>query len=620
MAFSKKLRKYSFLVYHNNLKLVIYLKTKMPTINVQKDLLMQQLGTNYTDDQFDQLCFDFGIELDEITSEKKMAMKERGTVGQESDDVIYKIDIPANRYDLLSMEGLVLALKIFTGKMDPPEYKIKPSGVSFSVDEHALAVRPVLLGAIVRGVKFTEDLYNSFIDLQDKIHQNIGRKRSIVSIGTHDLDTIQGPFLYTAIKPEQLKFKPLNQTQEFTAVELMDLYADSHLKPYLPLIRDKPEYPVIMDKNKTVLSMPPIINGDVSKITLKTTNILIEITATDRAKATIALDTIVSMLVSSNGSFAAESVSINYVDGRKHETPDMKYRTEKVETRYINQGLGLNLHYSKVASLLTRMGLIATPNQSGEEIEVRVPPSRHDIIHKCDIMEDVGIAFGYDNIPTTLPKSATIATQVPLNKMSDQLRQEIARCGYTEALNFALCSEDELSTMLRKTKVDCLVRIQNPKTIEFQVARTCLLSGLLKTLNSNKKMPLPMKLFEVSDVVYTDQSFDVGARNERHLAAVYYGKQTSGFEIIHGLLDRIMQVLDTPYIGSEPNKESKIEFGYYIESTDDEAYLPGRCAAVVYRGQRIGYLGILHPEVLINFDLNHPASALEINIEPFVCC
>lgn len=587
----------------------------MPTVNVKKDLLMRQLGTCYTDEQFDELCFQFGIELDEITSEKKMALKEKGVTGKESDDVIYKIDIPANRYDLVCLEGLVLALKIFTGKMKPPTYHIKPSGIKFTVDKHAHDVRPVLIGAVVRDIHFTQDLYDSFIDLQDKIHQNIGRRRSMVSVGTHDLDTVQAPFHYTAQEPKKLKFTPLNQDREFNASELMTLYEDSYLKPYLPLIKDKPEYPVIMDRASKVLSMPPIINGNVSKITMNTKNVLIEITATDRDKATIALDTIVSMLTSSNGSYSAESVEIEHHDGRKFVTPDMSYHKESVKRDYINRGLGVDLTAGEIAVLLTKMGLRADALTNGEDIEVHVPPTRHDIIHKCDVMEDVGIAYGYDNIIKTLPKSATIASQVPLNKLSDQLRNEVARCGYTEALNFALCSEDELSTLLnRKKNTKELVLIQNPKTIEFQVARTCLLSGLLKTLNSNRKMPLPMKLFEVGDIVLVDGAKDVGARNERHLAAIYYGKQTSGFEIIHGLLDRVMQVLDCPYIGEHPDR-ARTTRGYYIEASTDGSYLAGRCAAVIYNGRRIGNLGILHPNVLTNFELNHPASALEIDIE-----
>lgn len=91
-----------------------------------------------------------------------------------------------------------------------------------------------------------------------------------------------------------------------------------------------------------------------------------------------------------------------------------------------------------------------------------------------------------------------------------------------------------------------LVRIANPKTQDFQVARYTLLPGLLKTIQANKNMPLPLKLFEISDVVVLDENVDTGTRNVRHFCAVNYNK-TPGFEVIHGLLDRFMQLLDCKF-------------------------------------------------------------------------
>lgn len=88
-----------------------------------------------------------------------------------------------------------------------------------------LQVREHIVAAVLRDITFTQDSYNSFIDLQDKLHQTIGRKRSIVSIGTHDLDTIKGPFVYDAKPPSAIRFKPLNQTKEYTGEEIMELYA-----------------------------------------------------------------------------------------------------------------------------------------------------------------------------------------------------------------------------------------------------------------------------------------------------------------------------------------------------------------------------------------------------------
>lgn len=77
---------------------------------------------------------------------------------------------------------------------------------------------------MLRNIKFTQERYDSFIALQDKLHANLARQRTLVSIGTHDLDTIKGPFTYEALPPEQIKFVPLNQTKEMNAKELMEFY------------------------------------------------------------------------------------------------------------------------------------------------------------------------------------------------------------------------------------------------------------------------------------------------------------------------------------------------------------------------------------------------------------
>ena len=104
---------------------------------------------------------------------------------------------------------------------------------------------------------------------------------------------------------------------------------------------------------------------------------------------------------------------------------------------------------------------------------------------------------------------------------------------------------------------------------------------------------------------------DVGARNERRLCAVNYNK-SPGFEVVHGLLDRIMQLLEVPF------DATKTGSGYHLKAADDETFFPGRCAHVVVDGLPVGILGVLHPDVITGFDLNLPCSALELNIEPFL--
>jgi phenylalanyl-tRNA synthetase beta chain len=200
------------------------------------------------------------------------------------------------------------------------------------------------------------------------------------------------------------------------------------------------------------------------------------------------------------------------------------------------------------------------------------------------------------------------------------------------------------------------VKIANPKTLEFQVVRTSLLPGLLKTIRENRSHPLPIRIFETSDVVFKDTTRERQARNERHAAAVWCNK-TAGFEVVHGMLDRIMQMLEVPRISGA---DLQAETGYYIKEANgrpfllpsavssalnfsfaDPAFFPGRAATIFYRapptGQshlttikndieaafhskkdaEIGTLGVLHPSVLEKFEIGYPCSALEVTLEPF---
>ncbi|XP_074047372.1 phenylalanine--tRNA ligase beta subunit isoform X2 [Macrotis lagotis] len=589
----------------------------MPTVSVKRDLLFRALGRSYTDEEFDELCFEFGLELDEITSEKEIISKEQGDEKAEgaSDVILYKIDVPANRYDLLCLEGLVRGLQVFKERINTPRYKrIKPNNGQIQrliLTEETAQVRPYAVAAVLRNIKFSRARYDSFIELQEKLHQNICRKRALVAIGTHDLDTISGPFTYTARPPSDIKFRALNQTEEHTACELMDLYkTDNHLKHFLHIIENKPLYPVIYDSNGVVLSMPPIINGNHSKITLKTRNVFIECTGTDLTKAKIVLDVIVTMFSEyCEKQFTVEAAEVIYPNGKSYMYPELTYRKEMVKADLINKQIGISETPASLAKLLTRMCLKSEVIGDGNQIEIEIPPTRADIIHACDIVEDAAIAYGYNNIQMTIPKTYTIANQLPLNKLTELLRHDLAAAGFTEALTFALCSQEDVAGKLgMDISATKAVHIANPKTAEFQVARTTLLPGLLKTIAANRKMPLPLKLFEISDIVVKDSSRDVGARNHRHLCAVYYNKNP-GFEVIHGLLDRIMQLLDVPF------GEDK---GYVIKAAEGSAFFPGRCAEIFAKGQSVGKLGVLHPDVITKFELTMPCSALEINVEPFL--
>ncbi len=188
----------------------------------------------------------------------------------------------------------------------------------------------------------------------------------------------------------------------------------------------------------------------------------------------------------------------------------------------------------------------------------------------------------------------------------------MALSGYTEVLTFTLCSKDENFTFLNKPEnAKEAVFLSNPKTLEYQVVRTSLLPGLLKTISSNKHVPLPIKIFETSDVVLKDESQERRARNERRLAAIYCSK-SSGFEYIHGMVDRIMLMLNIPLVSVGSSD------GYYIQESENETFFPDRRADVFYKNKVIGHFGIVHPKVLKSFDIGYPCSAFELTLEPFL--
>ncbi|KAJ7638967.1 phenylalanyl-tRNA synthetase subunit beta [Roridomyces roridus] len=616
----------------------------MPTVSVNKADLWKRLGQEYTSEEFDHLCFEYGIELDEdTTAEVEEAIKN----GLPTDPPQLKIEIPANRYDLLCIEGIARALRVFLGKAEAPRYKLAmpPNGevglVNVTVHPDTKKIRPLFACAVLRNVKFTELSYASFIDLQDKLHQNICRRRQFVAIGTHDLDTLEAPFRYEARPPKDIKFKPLSKDREYTAEELMTVYeSEKHLSKYLPIIRDSPVYPIIYDAKDRVLSMPPIINSEHSKITLNTRNIFIDVTATDQTK----LDIVVNMVATMFSEYCAEPYTIEPVkvilpDGQSKITPDISGRHTTAHASYVNSCTGLNLSGSEVSKLLQKMSLYTSLSPSNpDKILVEIPATRPDILHECDLMEDAAIAYGFNNLPLTFPPTTTVGQPSPVSEVSDVVRQEWALAGWVEVLPLILCSHEENFEWLNhEDDGKTVIKIANPKTLEFQVVRTTLVPGLLKTIRENRSHALPIKIFETSDIAVKDSTRERQARNIRHAAAVWCNK-TAGFEVVHGMLDRAMKMLDVPRIGSQ---DHTAKTGYYIKETSDPMYFPGRAATIYYRpppaaaknsisavkqeietalhlqDMKLGTLGILHPTVLEKFEIGYPCSSIEFTLEPF---
>ena len=598
-----------------------------------------------------------------------------------SEDVLYKIDIPANRYDMLCLEGIARALNIFRGRVAPVEYRVSdvppPDRITITVKPETALIRPFIVAAVLRGVSFTLARYASFIDLQDRLHTNLCRHRSLVAIGTHDLATLTPPFTYEALPPADISFRPLKQDKEWRADELLEHYAahDLKLRRYVPLIGDSVVAPVVLDATRAVASLPPIINSAASAITLSTRDVFIECTATDAAKARVVLNTVVAAFCEyCDTPLCVEPVDVTDALGRTTTTPDLAPRPLTVDAAYIRGIVGVDLPADGMARLLSRMALPATAADDGASITVAIPPTRTDVLHACDVAEDVAIAHGYNNVPPLVASLPAFGGEAPLNALCESVRGELACAGWTEILTWALGPTADLGPALRRPP-PAAARVTGAATAEFEAVRTSLLPGALRTLGANRDAPLPVKLFEVGDVVLLDRAAGdglaggrwgdapepvskaeggdaegappppppttttapppphangTGATNARRMVAVVCASE-GVFESIHGLLNRVMQALGValppslapalgPGAAADADKQrAKLggsEYGWTPSS--DPAFFPGRQAHVTWRGARVGVFGVVHPDAAAAFGVDDRAvGALELDLEPF---
>lgn len=190
----------------------------MPSLSVEKDQLIKEIGRELSDEQLNNIVFDFGVELDEIY--------------QENDKSMVKFDIPANRYDLLCLEGFSTALRAYLDVEKFEDLNIKDT-VGATVYRKKTHEREFISCAIIRGIDFDRNKYESFIGYQDKLHCSIGRNRSLLAIGTHDFSKINGKITYQTTNLSDIQFTPLNcDMKEGNAHKNLKLISGSELRNY----------------------------------------------------------------------------------------------------------------------------------------------------------------------------------------------------------------------------------------------------------------------------------------------------------------------------------------------------------------------------------------------------
>jgi phenylalanyl-tRNA synthetase beta chain len=366
---------------------------------------------------------------------------------------------------------------------------------------------------------------------------------------------------------------------------------------YRHLVDWSPKYPLLIDKDGAVLSMPPIINGELTRLDANTRNLFLDVTGPSYQAVEQSLNVLATALADMGG--ALEEVNVKYSD---HTVVSPNLNPEKMGLRvdYANELLGLRLSEAETIKCLRRSRLDARKVGKGV-LGVLFPPYRIDILHEVDLVEEVAIGYGYYRLKPTIPKSVTVGEQHPAHKLANVVRQVMIGLGFLETMNFTLTNERVHYEYMR-AKPEDLIKLANPVSIEYTIMRQSLLPGLMKNLADNKSESFPQRLFEASDVGKINKRIETMCERRLHLAAVS-SHSTANFTEIKSVAEAFL---------------ASLGLKWQIKEAKHPSFLDGRTAAIMIKGKQLGILGEIHPQVLNNFELENPAAAFEINMEKII--
>ena len=429
----------------------------------------------------------------------------------------------------------------------------------------------------------SDHLIRSLMELQEKLHLTMGRKRSKVAIGVHDLDHVTPPFTYKAVEPSSTSFIPLAKDKKMDLNQILKEHEKG--RDYCHLLDGKERYPVIFDSKGEVLSFPPIINGRLTTVTEDTRNVFIDVTGTDMTAISGALNIVSTAMAERGGSIESVDVEADTI----LTTPDLTPLENTLDIGETNALLGLKLDPSQMAACLEKMGHDARPY--GSSIKVRSPATRMDILHPVDLMEDVAKGYGYEKFGNTLPTAQTFGSERKEERAADILRQLMIGYGYMEATTLILTSENEQFVKMRLPAEE-VVEVLNPISEDHTCLRVRVLPSLMAVLRKSKHRDLPQRLFEVGDVV-------IGTKRRKHIAVVSISPRAS-FTEMKSLVEGMMRDLSVKMT---------------IEPSDLGMFIDGRGAKIISEGREIGQFGELHPGLITDFELGYPIAAIELDVE-----
>lgn len=524
-----------------------------------------------------------------------------------------------NRPDTWCTEGVARQIRQWMQKTRPwrQEYAFleKPQGASagiIEVDPSVMKVRPFVAAFTASGWKVDDHGLKAFIQAQETLSKNFGRKRSTVAIGIYDGARIQWPVRYEAVPLDDKKraFVPLGAEGErkWTPAEILRDHPTG--KEFAAALPKGGPAPILVDSKDEVLSFPPILNSrTLGRVVPGMDKLFVEVTGTVLDHVLLAANILAANLRDRGAEI--RPVTTRYPEATKrgkevvspHLLPEK--RVLELFLADFRRLLGEpSLAEKDVLASLKGFGLEASA--SGGTFTVEAPPYRMDYLHAVDAIEDFAISRGYDHFAALMPEEFTVGRLDAKTDLADKARDRMIGYGFEEAICNILTEERILREAMHAdsepfSDTKDVVRIANVMNANYSTLRDWILPSLLEVESRSAGAVYPHRVFEAGEVAVSDAKAPLASRTEQRLGALV-AHETASFSEAQSYLNLLMF-----HLGKK----------YELKPFEHGSFLPGRAARVLVGGKVVGVLGEIHPEVLAGdrgFGIRMPAAGFEVSL------
>lgn len=502
------------------------------------------------------------------------------TIEEESGEL--KVEFNPDRPDLFSFISLNRSIRCYYDKDYWILKESSPSGIEMKVTEGVKKLRKYAAAFVANGKPISGKL-ETLMEYQERLHDGVGKNRSKVSIGIHDLGKVKPPFVYDAANKDSVKFTTFDGQSSGTARKILE----EHPKgvQFSGLIPSESTVPLISDSSGNILSLPPVINGTASKVDSNTKDFFIDITGTDQ-KAT--RDAFYLLLYEFRHlGYNTSSVKLQGVAESDLNLKKQDGRKIDIEQSSLERITGLKLKQEEVIGLLRKMGFMAEPSSSF--VKVTVPGNRIDVMGEVDVMEDIAKAYGVARIKEKKIDLPLVGEPERVNEFTNLLRDVMIGAGLQEVRTFVVASPQHY----RELEYTGGLEIMNPKSVDYSMVRDRLYVNMMELLRINKRRSLPHRIFEIGDVY-------VKGDQEVRICALIMDTRAS-YSTIKQVMDYFALRLGVERTEVKPSKQ--------------EGFIEGRSGSVYFNDQNVGIIGELSPDFIVDFDLSSPVCAMELDIK-----